>query len=141
MLEKSNRRWLRGDRFQKIQQEPLEAFSPAPSPQLLGQSDFYPNNQNYRVSQTPVAHTCNPSYSGGRDQEDHGSKSAWGNSLQDPISKKPFTKIWLVEWLKVKALSSNPSTAKQHNEKPPQDRYQYGDSSLLQPPNFPGQVS
>jgi hypothetical protein len=26
-----------------------------------------------------VAHTCNPSYSGGRDQEDHGSKSALSN--------------------------------------------------------------
>jgi hypothetical protein len=23
----------------------------------------------------PVAHTCNPSYSGGRDQEDHGLKA------------------------------------------------------------------
>jgi hypothetical protein len=29
-----------------------------------------------------------------------------------PYLKKPFTKIGLVEWLKVKALSSNPSTAK-----------------------------
>jgi hypothetical protein len=26
----------------------------------------------------PVAHTYNPSYSGGRDQEDHGSKPALG---------------------------------------------------------------
>jgi hypothetical protein len=31
--------------------------------------------------------------------------------LQDPISKKPFTK-GLAEWLKVKTLSSSPSTAK-----------------------------
>jgi hypothetical protein len=44
------------------------------------------------MSQAPVAHTCNPSYSGGRDQEDHGSKPAWVNSFQDPISKKDFTK-------------------------------------------------
>jgi hypothetical protein len=36
-----------------------------------------------------VAHTCNPSYSGDRDQEDHGSKPYWANSLQDPISKNP----------------------------------------------------
>jgi hypothetical protein len=51
------------------------------------------------------------------DQKDHGSKPApWANSLQDPISKKPFTKIGLVEWLKVKALSSSPSTAKQNNK-------------------------
>jgi hypothetical protein len=38
-----------------------------------------------------VAHTCNPSYSGGRDQEDCGSKPAWANSLWDLILKKPFT--------------------------------------------------
>jgi hypothetical protein len=29
-----------------------------------------------------------------------------------PYLKKSFTKIGLVEWLKVKALSSNPSTTK-----------------------------
>jgi hypothetical protein len=34
-----------------------------------------------------VAHGYNPTYSGGRDQEDHGSKLAQANSLQDPISK------------------------------------------------------
>jgi hypothetical protein len=32
-----------------------------------------------------MVHTCNPSYSGGRDQEDHGWKP-------DPISKKPIKK-------------------------------------------------
>jgi hypothetical protein len=37
-----------------------------------------------------VAHACNPSYSGGRDQEDQSSKPARANSLQDPISKKPI---------------------------------------------------
>jgi hypothetical protein len=35
-----------------------------------------------------MADTCNPSYSVGRDQEDHGSKPAQANSLQDPILKK-----------------------------------------------------
>jgi hypothetical protein len=35
-----------------------------------------------------VAHACNPNNSGGSDQEDHGSKPAWANSSQDPISKK-----------------------------------------------------
>jgi hypothetical protein len=34
-----------------------------------------------------VAHTCNPSYSGGRDQKDSGSKAAWANSSLDPISE------------------------------------------------------
>jgi hypothetical protein len=32
------------------------------------------------------AHTCNPSYQGGGDQEDHGSRPAWAKSSQDPIS-------------------------------------------------------
>jgi hypothetical protein len=39
-----------------------------------------------------VAHAYNPSYSGGRDQEDHGSKPAWANSSHDPISKKTLHK-------------------------------------------------
>jgi hypothetical protein len=63
-----------------------------------------------------VAHAYNPSYSGGRDQEDHGSKPALAISMQDPILKKPFTKqaggvARVVECLpsKHKALSSNPT--------------------------------
>jgi hypothetical protein len=67
----------------------------------------------------PVAHACNPSYSAGTDQEAHSSKPAWGNSSQDPISKKKLlTKIGLVEWLKVKALSSSPRTAKKITRQP-----------------------
>jgi hypothetical protein len=34
-----------------------------------------------------VAHTCSPSYSGGRDQKDHSSKPALENSSRDPILK------------------------------------------------------
>jgi hypothetical protein len=45
-------------------------------------------------------------------QEDCGSKPAQANSSVRPYLKKPFTKIGLVEWLKVKALSSSPSTTK-----------------------------
>jgi hypothetical protein len=37
-------------------------------------------------------------------------RPAWANSSQDPISK--ITKLGLVEWLKVKALSSSLSTTK-----------------------------
>jgi hypothetical protein len=55
-------------------------------------------------SQVLMAHTCNPSYSGDRDQEDLSSKPAWANSSQT-LSQKG-----LVEWLEVKALSSSPST-------------------------------
>jgi hypothetical protein len=50
-----------------------------------------------------VAHACNPSYSGGRDQEDPSSRSARAKNLH---------KKGLVEWLKMKALSSSSSTAK-----------------------------
>jgi hypothetical protein len=53
----------------------------------------------------------NLSYSGDRDQEDHSSKPARANSSERPYLEKSFTKIGLVEWLKVKALSSSPSTA------------------------------
>jgi hypothetical protein len=35
--------------------------------------------------------TCSPSYSGGRDQEDHGSRPIQANSPWDPISKIPNT--------------------------------------------------
>jgi hypothetical protein len=67
-------------------------------------------------SQMMVAHACNLSYSGGRAQEDRGWKPARANSSRDPILKKTFTKIGLVEWLKVKALTSSPSTAKKQNK-------------------------
>jgi hypothetical protein len=43
-------------------------------------------------SQAPVSHTWNPRYSGGRDQEDRGSKSAQANSFMRPVSTKPITK-------------------------------------------------
>jgi hypothetical protein len=35
----------------------------------------------------PVAHACNSSYSGGRDQEDGGSKPAWANRLRPYLKK------------------------------------------------------
>jgi hypothetical protein len=34
-----------------------------------------------------------------------------------PYLEKPFTKIGLVEWLKMKALSSSPSTSKKKKKK------------------------
>jgi hypothetical protein len=39
-----------------------------------------------------VAHSCNPSCSRGRDQEDLSSKLAGANGMQDPTSKKTITK-------------------------------------------------
>jgi hypothetical protein len=38
-------------------------------------------NNTVRPNQLLVAHTCNYSYSGGRDQEDHSSKSELGKSF------------------------------------------------------------
>jgi hypothetical protein len=39
-----------------------------------------------------MAHIYNPSYSGGKDQEDRGLKPALGNSSQDSILKNPSQK-------------------------------------------------
>jgi hypothetical protein len=67
------------------------------------------------IKNIPAKPGPTPSYSGGRDQEDCSSKPTRANSSRDLISgekKKPFTKKKLVEWLKVWALSSNPSTKK-----------------------------
>jgi hypothetical protein len=53
-----------------------------------------------------VAHTYNPSCSGGRDLEDRSSKS--GQIVHEIPSWRTLSqKIGLVEWLKIKALSSN----------------------------------
>jgi hypothetical protein len=57
--------------------------------------------KNLKSSWELVAHACNPSYSGGRDQEDCGLKPPGANSLRDPISKKLLSIKGLVEWLKV----------------------------------------
>jgi hypothetical protein len=48
--------------------------------------------KNMMIELGTVAHDCNPSYSGGRDQEDRGSKPSEANCSGDHISKKPFTK-------------------------------------------------
>jgi hypothetical protein len=48
-----------------------------------------------------VAHACNPSYSGGRDQEDSGLKPAQANSSQDSTPKTTLHKKEMVEWFKV----------------------------------------
>jgi hypothetical protein len=72
-----------------------------------------------------VVHACTPSYSGGRDQENQGWKPAQANSSQDLISKKKR----LMEWLKMKALSSNPSNAKKKKER--KKWYNYFSSVLM----------
>jgi hypothetical protein len=49
-------------------------------------------------------------------QDDRGAKPAWANNSARPYFKKPFTKIGLIEWLKVKALTSSPSITKKKSE-------------------------
>jgi hypothetical protein len=83
--------------------------------------------RRFSTSWELVAHACNPSYSGGRDHEDQGSKPALANSSRDLILKVPNTKKGLVAQAvdclpsKCEALSTNSSTAKkkkktiQHN--------------------------
>jgi hypothetical protein len=66
-------------------------------------------------SQAPVAYTYNPSPLGGRDQEDSGSKSAWANSLQDPISKKLITKKTAGRVAQGVGSEFKPSTVKKKN--------------------------
>jgi hypothetical protein len=44
-------------------------------------------------------------------------KPARANSSSRPYLEKPFTKIGLVDWLKVKVMSSNPSTTKKKKKK------------------------
>jgi hypothetical protein len=39
-----------------------------------------------------------------------------GEIVHEPLSQKPFTKVGLVEWLKVKALNSSPSSAPPKNK-------------------------
>jgi hypothetical protein len=62
-----------------------------------------------------VVHACNHSYSGSRDQEARALKPAWANSSRE----KKVTKVGLVEWLKVEALSSSPSTTKKKKKTKP----------------------
>jgi hypothetical protein len=69
-----------------------------------------------------VAHTYNPSYSGGRDHKDHGSnqlRQTVCETLPQKKEKKKNHKKGLVEKLKVEALSSNSSTAKKKKDEEP----------------------
>jgi hypothetical protein len=59
-----------------------------------------------------VAHTCNPSYPGGRDQEKLQFEASLGKEFERHYLEKSHHKKGLVEWLKVQALSSRTSTTK-----------------------------
>jgi hypothetical protein len=59
-----------------------------------------------------VAHNCNPSSSGGRDQEDCVLKPDWENSSQHPISKNPSQK-----WTGGVAQGEDPEFKPQYHKK------------------------
>jgi hypothetical protein len=46
----------------------------------------------HSTCEAEMAHSYNPSFSGGRDQEDHSSKTAPANSSTDPITKLSNTR-------------------------------------------------
>jgi hypothetical protein len=77
--------------------------------QVWGQPELHSETlfQNiYIYGWAPVAHAYNPSYSRGRNQEDRDLKPkqiVWGT-----LSRKYPSQNGLVQWLKVKALSSSP---------------------------------
>jgi hypothetical protein len=52
-------------------------------------------------------------------------QSQLGQIVCETLSRKPFTKIGLVEWLKVKALSSSPSTTKKKRGGHPKPQQQH----------------
>jgi hypothetical protein len=78
------------------------------------------------ASQALVAHTCNPSYSGGRDQKGHSSKPTPANSPQDPILKKTFTKKGWWSGSRCRPLAQN-----QYWEKKKEKRTTFKEASQL----------
>jgi hypothetical protein len=62
---------------------PSSVHSPTGLDALRNRALQSKKNKNHREIWVPVAHACNPSYSGGRDQE-----ALRANSSRDPISKK-----------------------------------------------------
>jgi hypothetical protein len=67
------------------------------------------NPDYFEYSVQPVVHTCNPIYSGGRDQEDCSSKPSWVNSSPDPILKKINHKNGLTKRTMLE-VSQNPTS-------------------------------
>jgi hypothetical protein len=76
-----------------VVQEESPEFKPVPPKQGLVEW------LKRHLTQVLVAYDCNPTYLGGRDQEDHSSKPVWANS--ETLSRKYLTQKGLVEWLKV----------------------------------------
>jgi hypothetical protein len=72
-------------------QEHLES----PSEQTLWKARKQASMQVKRFKWPGVAaHTCNPSYLGGRDREDRGSRPTWASSVREPISTNKSWAQW-----------------------------------------------
>jgi hypothetical protein len=56
------------------------------------QRDDVDQSKKFQLDQVLVAQACSLSYSGGKNQEDHGLKPAWANTIRDPILKKTSQK-------------------------------------------------
>jgi hypothetical protein len=65
-------------------------------------------------SKALVAHACNPSYSGGSNQEDRGSKPAWANrqTVRETLPQKYLTQKRSGGMAQGVALRSSPSIEK-----------------------------
>jgi hypothetical protein len=76
-----------------------------------------PNPSNTVGGQMLVAHTCNPSYQEAEVRR-VAVQSQTGQIVHETLSRKTLSQkkkgLIEVEWLKVKALSSSPRTAKQN---------------------------
>jgi hypothetical protein len=59
---------------------------------------YYFNKDIWGVRWAPAVHTCNPSFSGGRDQEDPDSKPMQGKEFIRPHLEKPHHKKGLVDY-------------------------------------------
>jgi hypothetical protein len=68
-------------------------------------------SQKEKLGQAPVTHTCNPSYSRSRDQEDCSLKRT--QIVLKTLSQKSPSQKGLAEWLKMKALHSSHKTEKE----------------------------
>jgi hypothetical protein len=69
----------------------LLSLNPPPTPPVLLRKFYFEDELNSTLPQA-----CNPSYLGGWDWEDHGSRPAWANISWDPISKITRAK-WMID--------------------------------------------
>jgi hypothetical protein len=68
--------------------------------------------QKISISWALATRLCNPSYSEGRDQEDHGSKPGQASSFCDPNSK-----ILITKWAVRVAQGEDPEFMPQYHQK------------------------